>query len=50
MKQEANILGYITESMPPTLIQHGLIDHLVPSAVKDAGRKIWDICGRDKEA
>ena len=49
MKQEANILGYITESMPPTLIQHGLIDHLVPyQQSKMLEEKIWDICGRDK--
>lgn len=49
IKEEANILNYITESMPPTLIQHGLIDHLVPyQQSKMLEDKIWDICGHDK--
>ncbi|MCD8096749.1 MAG: alpha/beta hydrolase [Lachnospiraceae bacterium] len=49
MMTEASPLTYITEQMPPTLAQHGLIDHLVAHQQSEQlVEKIQEICGPDR--
>ena len=45
----ANPINYVTEQMPPTLLQHGRIDHLVAwQQSKQLADRITEVCGGDR--
>lgn len=45
----ANPVNYVTEQMPPTLAQHGLIDHLVAwQQSKLLVDRVREVCGEDR--